>query len=75
MDDRRVALLVGGVGLIVVGVVTTTFPRGIVLGLVSITVGVLLAVPAAIRLVAAVRERPVRNTVSSEDVRAVRSAG
>lgn len=64
MDERRAALLVAGVALVVIGVVTTTLARGAVLGLASVTVGLLLAVSAGTRSIAAARARPARSSAS-----------
>lgn len=61
MDDRRVALLVAGVGLVVVGVIAASFPRGMILGLMSVTVGVVLGVHAAIKIIRAPAPRMERS--------------
>ncbi|WP_344343678.1 hypothetical protein [Agrococcus versicolor] len=62
MDDRRAALLVAGIALVVLGLVTTTLARGTVLGIASVTVGVLLAVSAGTRWIVAARARPPRSS-------------
>ncbi|WP_141933449.1 hypothetical protein [Microbacterium sp. SLBN-146] len=54
-------MLVAGVGLVILGVIVASFPRGAILGTVSITVGVVLAVHAAIKLAAEVGGRAKRS--------------
>jgi hypothetical protein len=58
VDDRRTALLVAGVALVVVGLVTTTLARG-----------ALLAVSAGARLIAAARARPAGSTAADARAR------